>query len=66
MKLSNEDRKSQLSNEDRKFRFVHAQLQLNLVLDVLNYNGPITSQLDKYDDLTPNQGIPASIVSSAH
>jgi len=57
---------NQLSNEDRTFRFVHQQLVLNLVLDVLNYNGPITSQLDKDDDLTPNQGISAAIVSSAH
>ena len=64
--LSNEDRKLQLSNEDRKLHFVHEQLKLNLVLDVLNYNGPITGQLGLDDDLQPNQGIPAAIVSSAH
>ena len=57
---------NQLSNEDRTFRFVHEQLKLNLVLDVLNYNGPITGQLGLDDDLKPNQGIPAAIVSSAH
>lgn len=62
--IPNEHR--QLSKEDRTFRFVHAQLKLNLILDVLNYNGPITGQLGLADDLQPNQGIPAAIVSSAH
>ena len=57
---------NQLSNEDRKFRFVHEKIKLTLVLDVLNYNGPITGQLGLDDDLEPNQGIPAAIVSSAH
>lgn len=56
--------KDQLSQEDRLLNFVHEQHKLNIVIDVLNYNGPIsTIYLD--DDFKPKNGISPSVVSSA-
>ncbi|MHA2307204.1 MAG: hypothetical protein ACXACU_17635 [Candidatus Hodarchaeales archaeon] len=61
----NQNQLSQQSAEDRLFNFVHEQLKLNIVIDVLNYNGPISEQLTIEDDIQPKSGVTASVVSSA-
>ena len=43
---------NKLSQEDRLLYFVHEQLKLNIVIDVLNYNGPISEQLSLNDNDT--------------
>lgn len=43
---------NKLSQEDRLLYFVHEQLKLNIVIDVLNYNGPISGPLSLDDEDT--------------
>jgi hypothetical protein len=43
---------NKLSQEDRYLHFVHEQLKLNIVIDVLNYNGPISEHVSLDDDDT--------------
>ncbi len=43
---------NKLTQEDRLLYFVHEQLKLNIVIDVLNYSGPISEQLSLDDDIT--------------
>ena len=57
---------NKLTQEDRLLKFVHEQLKINLVIDVLNYNGPIYGQLPLDDDVKPKDGITASVESSAY
>jgi hypothetical protein len=59
-------KQNQLSKEDREFNYVHEQLKLNLVLDVLNYNGPISERLPLNDDMKPKEGLSETVVSSAY
>ncbi|MFX0084114.1 MAG: hypothetical protein ACFFAU_00435 [Candidatus Hodarchaeota archaeon] len=59
-------KQNQLSKEDHELNYVHEQLKLNLVLEVLNYNGPISERLPLEDDMKPKEGISATVVSSAY
>ena len=59
-------KRNQLSEEDRELNFIHEQLKLNLVLEVLNYNGPISERLPLDDDIKPKEGISATVLSSAY
>ena len=52
--------------EDHELNYVHEQLKLNIVLDVLNYNGPISIQLSPDEDLKLDKGISASLISSVY